>query len=182
MTTVGSSLFHLTRETKFFNLDNVFATSLLLITVWGFFLAIRDGKYVRTFMMLLPDHCTSLYPKLGSKTLYLLIFGVKWRQRTCWTGIWWYVVTIGLGGPVAVFFIVRCGMPGLVCQHPSGRGLCRKSNSQYDFFHMLWHLASGLGETFRNHPLHNHIASSPHELFCLALFWLSDLYILRTKS
>ncbi|CAN0519622.1 unnamed protein product, partial [Scytosiphon promiscuus] len=35
MTTIGSTLFHLTRETKCFNLDNVFATSLLLTTVWA---------------------------------------------------------------------------------------------------------------------------------------------------
>lgn len=43
-TTVGSTLFHLTRETKFFNLDNVFATSLLITTLWGFFLAIHHGE------------------------------------------------------------------------------------------------------------------------------------------
>lgn len=61
-------------------------------------------------------------------------------------GIWWYVATIGLGGPFAIFCIVRCGMPGLVCRHPSGHGLCRRSNPEYDFFHVLWHLSSGLGE------------------------------------
>lgn len=44
LTTIGSTLFHLTRETKFFNLDNVFATSLLSTTVWGLYLAIRHGE------------------------------------------------------------------------------------------------------------------------------------------
>lgn len=44
MTTIGSTLFHLTRETKFFNLDNVFATSLLSTTVWSLYLAIRHGE------------------------------------------------------------------------------------------------------------------------------------------
>lgn len=44
MTTVGSTLFHLTRETKFFNLDNVFATSLLSTTAWGLYLAVRHGE------------------------------------------------------------------------------------------------------------------------------------------
>ncbi|CAN0001736.1 unnamed protein product [Ascophyllum nodosum] len=101
LTTVGSALFHLSRETKFFNLDNVFATSLLNTTLWGFYLGVKHA------------------------------------------GIWWYVATIGLAGPSAIYFIVRCGMPGLVCQHPSGRGLCRKSNPKYTIFHMLWHLASG---------------------------------------
>ncbi|CAM9813719.1 unnamed protein product [Discosporangium mesarthrocarpum] len=100
--TVGSSLFHLTRETKFFNLDNIFATSLLVTTAWSIYLAARDG-------------------------------------------IWWYMAVIGTGGPLAVTFIVVCGMPGLICQHPSGHGLCRKSNPDYDFYHMLWHLSSGIG-------------------------------------
>eukprot|EP00903_Cladosiphon_okamuranus_P013319 g12414.t1 len=102
MTTIGSTLFHLTRETKFFNLDNVFATSLLSTTLWSLYLAIRHR-------------------------------------------IWWYVATVGLGGPFAIFCIVRCGMPGLVCAHPTGHGLCRRSNPEYDFFHMLWHLSSGPG-------------------------------------
>lgn len=62
-------------------------------------------------------------------------------------GVWWYVAVVGLGGPFAIFCIVRCGMPGLVCRHPSGHGLCRMSNPEYDFFHMLWHLSSGLGES-----------------------------------
>lgn len=44
MTTIGSTLFHLTRETKFFNLDNVFATSLLITTVWSIYLGVRHGK------------------------------------------------------------------------------------------------------------------------------------------
>lgn len=44
-TTVGSTLFHLTRETKFFNLDNVFATSLLITTTWGLFLAAWNGEH-----------------------------------------------------------------------------------------------------------------------------------------
>lgn len=61
-------------------------------------------------------------------------------------GVWWYAATVGLGGPFAIFCIVRCGMPGLVCTHPNGHGLCRRSNPEYDFFHMLWHLSSGLGE------------------------------------
>ena len=56
------------------------------------------------------------------------------------------MAVVGLGGPFAIFCIVRCGMPGLVCRHPSGHGLCRMSNPEYDFFHMLWHLSSGLGE------------------------------------
>ena len=64
------------------------------------------------------------------------------------SGVWWYVAVVGLGGPFAIFCIVRCGMPGLVCRHPSGHGLCRMSNPEYDFFHMLWHLSSGLGESF----------------------------------
>ncbi|CAN0000233.1 unnamed protein product [Hapterophycus canaliculatus] len=102
MTTIGSTLFHLTRETKFFNLDNVFATSLLSTTAWGFFLAVKHQ-------------------------------------------IWWYVAVVGLGGPLAIFCILRCGMPGLVCRHPTGHGLCRRSNPEYDFFHMLWHLSSGVG-------------------------------------
>lgn len=46
MTTIGSTLFHLTRETKCFNLDNVFATSLLLTTVWALFLAATQGKRI----------------------------------------------------------------------------------------------------------------------------------------
>ncbi|CAM9745871.1 unnamed protein product [Pylaiella littoralis] len=108
MTTIGSTLFHLTRETKFFNLDNIFATSLLSTTVWGFYLAVRHG-------------------------------------------IWWYAATIGFGGPFAVFCIVRCGMPGLICAHPTGHGLCRRSNPEYDFFHMLWHLSSGLGTLISIH-------------------------------
>lgn len=108
MTTIGSTLFHLTRETKCFNLDNVFATSLLLTTVWALFLAATQG-------------------------------------------VWWYVAVVGLGGPFAIFCIVRCGMPGLVCRHPSGHGLCRMSNPEYDFFHMLWHLSSGLGTLISIH-------------------------------
>ena len=54
MTTIGSTLFHLTRETKFFNLDNVFATSLLLTTVWALFLAATRGKR-RLRMLVLYD-------------------------------------------------------------------------------------------------------------------------------
>ncbi|CBJ26889.1 conserved unknown protein [Ectocarpus siliculosus] len=108
MTTIGSTLFHLTRETKFFNLDNVFATSLLSTTAWSLYLGVTHG-------------------------------------------VWWYVVVIGLGGPFAIFCIVRCGMPGLVCRHPAGSGLCRRSNPEYDFFHMLWHLSSGLGTLITIH-------------------------------
>lgn len=44
MTTIGSTSFHLARETKFFNLDNVFATSLLCTTLWGLYLSIRRGE------------------------------------------------------------------------------------------------------------------------------------------
>ncbi len=40
-TTVGSTLFHLTRETMFFNLDNVFAMSTLFVVLWALVCSIR---------------------------------------------------------------------------------------------------------------------------------------------
>ncbi len=40
-TTVGSTLFHLTRETMFFNLDNVFAMSTLFVCIWALVCSIR---------------------------------------------------------------------------------------------------------------------------------------------
>ncbi len=40
-TTVGSTLFHLTRETMFFNLDNVFAMSTFFLVIWALVCSIR---------------------------------------------------------------------------------------------------------------------------------------------
>lgn len=157
MTTVGSTLFHLTRETKFFNLDNVFATSLLITTLWGFSLAVRHGKHNAQLTLLhaWPQKKGRICDSHTVFGAFSPVCAVHARVVTSFCqsefyrrpGIWWYVAVIGLGGPFAVFCIVRCGMPGLVCRHPSGHGLCRKSNPEYDFFHMLWHLSSGLGGT-----------------------------------
>ncbi|CAM9795993.1 unnamed protein product [Phaeothamnion confervicola] len=96
-TSVGSTLFHLTRETMCFNLDNIFAQSLLLTTLWGLCMA-------------------------------------------AWHGVWAYVGLVASGLPLAAYFLVGCGMPGLICCHPAGRchGVVRRSNPDYDFFHMCW--------------------------------------------
>ncbi|CAM9879980.1 unnamed protein product, partial [Choristocarpus tenellus] len=100
--TIGSTLFHLNRETKFFNLDNIFATSLFLIMGWGLYLSLQNR-------------------------------------------IWWFVGVVGGFSPVAMSFILRCGMPGLICKHDCGHRMYRKSNPQYEFLHMLWHVSSGIG-------------------------------------
>jgi hypothetical protein len=41
LTTCGSTLFHWARETRYFNLDNIGAMSLLFTTAWGFALALQ---------------------------------------------------------------------------------------------------------------------------------------------
>jgi hypothetical protein len=48
--------------------------------------------------------------------------------------------------------MVACGMPGVICCCPSGDGsLRRASNPQYDHYHMLWHIVSGLGTILSIH-------------------------------
>ncbi|KAG5187072.1 hypothetical protein JKP88DRAFT_308146 [Tribonema minus] len=102
-TTVGSTLFHRARETRYFNLDNVGALALLFTTAWSLALAARAR-------------------------------------------VWAHAAVVLAGTPLAGYFMVACGMPGVVCACPSGDGTLRRaSNPLYDHYHMLWHLVSGFG-------------------------------------
>ena len=61
-----------------------------------------------------------------------------------------YLTFAALGLPLAAFLIVYCGMPASIGCSASG---CRERKClgvRYDFYHALWHLASGLGEALES--------------------------------
>lgn len=66
MTTIGSTSYHLARETKFFNLDNVFATSLLCTILWGLFLSVWHGEEVEEGADPSNDDCRLLEKTMNS--------------------------------------------------------------------------------------------------------------------
>ena len=112
ITTVGSSIYHRHRESKYFNLDNVFASSLMV-----FFVHSLVSSYTH------------------NETYFLL-------------GM--------LGLPVAVFLLVYCGMPSDVIPMSTDKSTDKLSQTSYfcclrtdrplyNFVHVLWHLASGVG-------------------------------------
>ncbi len=110
-TTVGSTLFHLTRETMFFNLDNVFAMSILFICLWALMCTIRLQE-------------------------------------------WWSALHIIIFGPMSLMLNVACGLPGVICCSKHNAALTvRVSSPRYAYFHVFWHIVSGLVVTFITHFL-----------------------------
>uniref|UniRef100_A0A7S1XWR7 Uncharacterized protein n=1 Tax=Phaeomonas parva TaxID=124430 RepID=A0A7S1XWR7_9STRA len=96
---ITSGLYHLSRETLFFNVDNVFGLSLGCTV----FVAVK----------------------------------LAWDR-----GVMWYVIVNVLVLPVAGFLLVYCDFPGVVVRQ--GEKARRLAHERYDFWHAVWHAASGV--------------------------------------
>ncbi len=110
-TTVGSTLFHLTRETMFFNLDNVFAMSTLFMVLWA------------------------------------LVCSIRLKE-------WWFAFYILIFGPTSLLLNYACGMPGVICCSKHDATITvRVSSPKYAYFHVFWHIVSGVVVLFITHFL-----------------------------
>lgn len=65
LTTCGSTLFHWARETRYFNLDNIGAMSLLFTTAWGFGLAIQYRIWYYVAFVAVSDSSSGVVAVVG---------------------------------------------------------------------------------------------------------------------
>lgn len=115
-----STMYHRHRESKFFNGDHVFASSLMFIFVWSMYLAYQN-KEVDDF-----HHTYYMLGCLGMPTAFFLI--------------------CACGMPAKITILQGKGESSGIVGHFKG-GLCcmRSDRPIYNYIHTLWHLFSGLG-------------------------------------
>lgn len=129
-TCTGSTLYHLNRETRFFNLDNIFATAMMFMFLWTLYDAFSSDDNL-------------LYLLLGGLGLPVALFLLKY-----------------CGMPADIIAADKqplrqsgsaagdsCSGTVLLAASSSALTLCciRDSREEYDLYHTLWHFASGAG-------------------------------------
>jgi len=130
----SSTLYHLSREGRYFNLDFLFAASLGFAFLWAMFLAAPSDLVDSV----IPIHLSSLRESSNCVA----------NDTTFFVGI--------AGMPLAIFLFWLCGTPseivsveGLIRTAKSEKNVgciwCRRDSTIYNQIHPLWHLVSGIG-------------------------------------
>lgn len=131
LTWFSSSIYHLTHESRFFNLDFTFAFAMALIFLWTMFLSAPE-IYLWAFGI----------DSLSATSLLRTSSGCRPSEPH---------FLMGLSGiPLGIFLFVACGHPADIVPAKSVDGklkdecLCRQDNPMYNKLHPIWHIVSGL--------------------------------------
>jgi len=130
----SSSLYHFSREGRYFNLDFLFAASLGFAFLWAMFLAAPSDLVDSV----IPIQLSTLRESSNCAA----------NETTFFVGI--------AGMPLAIFLFWLCGTPseilsveGLIQTAKSEKIVgciwCRRDSNIYNQIHPLWHLVSGIG-------------------------------------
>ena len=140
ITGMSSTLYHVNGEQLYFNMDNIFATSLSLIYLLSLFMAfIIVSKVISDEQILLNS---------SSNFNFKLILDMLKDENDEISHMFYFTLyfLIGLLGiPLSAYLLVACGMPGKIIIDFKLHHCYRCQPKEYKFLHSIWHGVSSFG-------------------------------------